>query len=51
MPVEPFEIPFEIIPPQKARDRLRPQLIELTLFALTLLVPSGGVATNLSWAS
>ena len=32
-------------------DRLRPQLIELTIFALTLLGPSGGVATNLSWAS
>ena len=33
------------------RDRLRPQLVELTIFALTLLGPSGGVATNLSWAS
>src|SRR5437763_4967450 len=32
-------------------DRLRPQLIELTIFALTLLGASGGVATNLSWAS
>src|SRR5262249_45620646 len=32
-------------------DRLRPQLIELTIFALTLLGPSGEVATNLSWAS
>src|SRR5262249_26173594 len=35
----------------KKRDRLRPQLIELTIFALTLLGPSGGVATNLRWAS
>src|SRR5262245_36246079 len=34
-----------------AWDRLRPQLIELTIFALTLLGPSGGVATNLRWAS
>ena len=33
------------------RDRLRPQLIELTIFALTLLEPSGGVATNLRWAN
>src|SRR5215472_6825751 len=33
------------------RDRLRPQLIELTIFALTLLGSSGEVATNLSWAS
>src|SRR4029453_14891892 len=33
------------------RDRLRPQLLELTIFALTLLGPSGGVATNRSWAS
>jgi hypothetical protein len=33
------------------RDRLRPQLIELTNFARTLLGPSGGVATNLRWAS
>src|SRR5262245_35451463 len=32
-------------------DRLRPQLRELTIFALTLLEPSGGVATNLRWAS
>src|SRR5262249_25525840 len=32
-------------------DRLRPQLVELTVFALTLLGPSGGVATNLIWAS
>src|SRR5262249_47265852 len=32
-------------------DRLRPQLVELTIFALTLLGPSGGVATNLRWAS
>jgi hypothetical protein len=32
-------------------DRLRPQLIELTIFAPTLLGPSGGVATKLSWAS
>src|ERR1051325_1060946 len=35
----------------KDGDRLRPQLIELTIFALPLLGPSGGVATNLSWAS
>jgi hypothetical protein len=33
------------------RDRLRTQLIELTIFAPTLLGPSGGVATNLIWAS
>ena len=32
-------------------DRLRPQVVELTTFALTLLGPSGGVATNQSWAS
>ena len=35
----------------RERDRLRPQLIELTIFAPTLLGPSGGVATNLRWAS
>src|SRR5262249_36332519 len=33
------------------RDRLRPQLVELTIFALTLRGPSGGVATNLRWVS
>src|SRR5262245_61973342 len=33
------------------RDRLRLQFIELTIFALTLLEPSGGVATNRSWVS
>src|SRR5262245_11657338 len=31
-------------------DRLGPQLVELTVFALTLLGPSGGVATHLRWA-
>jgi hypothetical protein len=53
--VKIFELAFllEVTPPIIAtlRDRLRPQLIELTIFALTLLGPSGGVATNLSWAS
>ena len=37
--------------PANHGDRLRPQLIELTIFAPTLLGPSGGVATNLRWAS
>src|SRR5215475_13665115 len=32
-------------------DRLRPQPVELTIVAPTLLEPSGGVATNLIWAS
>jgi Acetamidase/Formamidase family len=32
-------------------DRLRPQLIELTIFALALLEPSEGVATHWTWAS
>ena len=33
------------------RDRLTLQLVELTIFAPTLLGPSGGSATNLSWAT
>ena len=35
----------------KNRDRLTLQLIELTIFAPTLLGPSGGAATHLSWAT
>jgi hypothetical protein len=35
----------------KFRDRLTLQLIELTIFAPTLLGSSEGAATNLSWAT